>query len=336
MNKDNKALAIIAGVGAAVAGILLLRKPAEGAMGASVTIKVLDSSGNEVPHGSPIELEAGGSYTVSVTVTNQSTQNGVPVAVSLTTEVVALINQPLATLIEDIRTDSYLAGGSNIFTYQIVTPDFACNGAIGATVYDLPPSDPAHQQLASGQLDFNVVAAKRAAINGMGDLDDDGYVTPSDIAVLDAYIEQSGFYGFDIHSITTLSLWEFVRRADVNCDEKIDAADRTAIENFIATGVLPEPQVGSRPAIDGMGDLNNDGYVSSVDIILCGFAFGGKFPASEISPLSEAELLCRADLNYDGQINILDIIAMNNFINTGQLPQPPQVVYAASVDVGVE
>ena len=329
MNKDNKALAIIAGVGAAVAGILLLRKPAEGAMGASVTIKVLDSSGNEVPHGSPIELEAGGSYTVSVTVTNQSTQNGVPVAVSLTTEVVALINQPLATLIEDIRTDSYLAGGSNIFTYQIVTPDFACNGAIGATVYDLPPSDPAHQQLASGQLDFNVVVAKRAAVDGMGDLDNDGYVTMADADIVKAF-----YFGARINTISPLPAWEFVRRADLNKDGNIDTGDITAIENFIANGTLPEPQVGTRASPDGRGDLNNDGYVDATDIKLILLLMSGYTP-SEVSPLTEAEVWTRGDVNGDGQFNELDRLVMLNFIDTGNWPQPPEVVYAASVDVGV-
>ena len=43
-----------------------------------------------------------------------------------------------------------------------------------------------------------------------------------------------------------------------------------------------------------------------------------------ISPLAEAEVIRRADLNAD--VNILDIIAISNFIATGE---------AASVDVGV-
>ena len=222
-NKDKKAAGVFS-LAAVLAAAMLLKKKKPGPItAAAVKIAVLDAQGNEIPHSSPVELEAGESYTVSITVTNQSTQGGVPVAVSLTTEVVALISQPLATLIEDIRTDSYLAGGSNIFTYQIVTPDFACNGAIGATVYDLPLSNPAHQQLASGQLDFNVVVAKRSCPCGdYGDVDGDGFVTENDAELIAQYVV----------GLITLTPQQLLR-ADVTGDGQVTDADALAISQYI-------------------------------------------------------------------------------------------------------
>ena len=158
------------------------------------------------------------------------------------------------------------------------------------------------------------------AINDMGDLDNDGYVTTADIDILKAYIS-----GQPISSISPLTVWEFVRRADLNCDANIDAYDITAIENFIATGTLPRPVIGTRVAVDGLGDLNNDGVVNSVDLQLCAMMFS--YPGSQVTPLSDAEALRRADLNGDGAVNTLDWVAMNQFIgvtvsstNTGNLP----------------
>ena len=153
----------------------------------------------------------------------------------------------------------------------------------------------------------------RPAINDMGDLDNDGYVTTADIDILKAYI-----FGQPISSISPLTVWEFVRRADLNCDANIDAYDITAIENFIATGTLPRPVIGTRVAVDGLGDLNNDGVVNSVDLNLCAMMFS--YPGSQVTPLSDAEALRRADLNGDGAVNILDWLAMNQFIDTGNLP----------------
>jgi len=71
-----------------------------------------------------------------------------------------------------------------------------------------------------------------------------------------------------------------------------------------------------RTAINGMGDLNNDGWVSQTDIdILSHYMFG--YPISEISPLSEAEFLRRADMNGDGFIDAGDITAIKRFISYG-------------------
>lgn len=327
MNRD-KIVKSVAVIGGAAAAVFLLRKIAEGAMGAAITISVLDAFGSEIPHNSVVELEPGGSYTIEATVTNLSTSRGEPAGATLTTRIFAVADA-IPLMEADMRTDSYGPGESLVLTWPLDVPaDMApSSGAISATVLD-----PSGNKLAEVSLGISIAIAMRPAINGMGDLDNDGYVSDQDIAILNQYIAQSAFAGFDIHSISPLSWWEFVRRADLNCDTNINATDKTAIENFIIYGTLPEPLVGSRAAVNSMGDLNDDGYVNSVDIILCYLLMN--FPASEVSPLSEAEVLRRADLNGDGQINVLDILIMMNFINTGELPQP--VVYAASVDVGLE
>lgn len=58
-----------------------------------------------------------------------------------------------------------------------------------------------------------------------------------------------------------------------------------------------------------IGDLNDDGKRSQEDIdILKQYILG--FPISEISPLSDAEFLRRADVNGDGTINVIDTVAL--------------------------
>jgi hypothetical protein len=330
MDQKQKQVAQVLGLaGALTAAMLLSRRKPVGAAVAGVTIAVLDQAGNEIPHNSPVDLEAGESYTVSITVTNQSTLQGQPVAVNLTSSIGAMLPGP-PPLIADTRTDSFPAGGSLTFTYPLQAPDYAItDGMIRAIIFDLPPDDPDHQQLAVATVDFNVIMVKRPAINGMGDLDNDGYVTEADIAILQGFM-----VGNHISSISPLSVWEFVRRADLNCDANIDTGDITAIRSFIAYGTLPTPVIGSR-ATTGLGDLNNDGFVSSVDIKLAGLLMSG-YTLAEVSPLDDAETLRRADINGDGQVNILDIILMADFIDTGNWPTPPPAtVYAASVQVGI-
>ena len=62
---------------------------------------------------------------------------------------------------------------------------------------------------------------------------------------------------------------------------------------------------------DKLGDLNDDGKLTRNDIDILGKYIGGE-PISQISPLSEAEFLRRADVNKDGAINVLDITAIVN------------------------
>jgi hypothetical protein len=330
-DKNRKTAQILGLAGALAIGMLLSRKKPGTATAAAITIAVLDEFGNEIPHNSPVNLEAGETYTVKIIVTNQSTLQGQPVAAALTSSIGAIVvGEP--PLISDTRTDNFPAGGPLTFTYPLHVPDYAFTGGqIRAIIFDLPIGDPNHQQLAVATLDFYGVQARRAAVNGMGDLDNDGYVTMADADIVKAF-----YLGAHISAISPLSAWEFVRRADLNCDANIDTGDITAIKNFIAYGTLPTPVIGSR-ATTGLGDLNNDGFVNSVDIKLVGLLMEG-YTVAEVSPLDDAETLRRADVNADGQINILDILVIENFIETGNWPAPvppPATVYAASVVVGI-
>jgi hypothetical protein len=322
-DKNKQAIGILSLAGVLAAAMLLKKKP-DTVTAADISIAVLDQAGNEIPHSSPVPLEPGGFYRVRAVVTNKSTLQGEPVAASLITTIAVVLGG--TTLLSTSSPGDYDAGEAHGLTWTLNVPSDAAglSGTIVVAVFDH-----AGTNLAQASLDITVgPPTSRPAINGMGDLDNDGYVTEADANIVTAY-----YFGQPVSAISPLSLWEFVRRADLNCDSNIDTGDITAIKSFIAYGALPDPVVGSRAAINGMGDLNDDGYVNSVDIMLCGALLS--LPASVVSPLSEAEVLRRADLTGDGQINILDILAITNFINTGELPQPPQIVYAASVDLGV-
>jgi hypothetical protein len=160
MDQKQKETAQIFGLAGALAiGMFLARRKPVSAAGAGITIAVLDQAGNEVPHNSPVDLEAGESYTVAITVTNQSTQNGQPVAAALTSSIGAMVvAEP--PLISDTRTDNFLAGGALRFTYPLHVPDYAfIGGQIRAIIFDLPLDNPDHQQLAVATLDFNGVQA---------------------------------------------------------------------------------------------------------------------------------------------------------------------------------
>jgi hypothetical protein len=151
-HKQKQGAQIFGLAGALVVALLLSRKKPATAMAAAVSITVLDESGNEIPHNSPVDLDAGGSYTVSVTVINQSTLQGQPTAAILITSVGAMVDF-VPPLISDTRTDNYEAGESRIFTYSLQVPDIEpCTGQIRAIILD-----PNMNELAAATLDFNVL-----------------------------------------------------------------------------------------------------------------------------------------------------------------------------------
>jgi uncharacterized C2H2 Zn-finger protein len=161
---------------------------------------------------------------------------------------------------------------------------------------------------------FACAPSERLAINGMGDLDNDGYVSNADIEIVKKF-----YMGYRIPDISPLSVWEFVRRADLNRDANIDTGDITAMKRFIAYGTLPDPVIVGRVS-DGRGDLNNDGIVDAVDIILCTLLASEVYTPAEVSPLSETEVMQRGDINQDGYINDTDTTLIIDFINTGSWP----------------
>lgn len=153
---------------------------------------------------------------------------------------------------------------------------------------------------------------RRLAVDGMGDLDDDGYVSEEDVDLLEVFIANP----WQVPAGSPLSMGEVLRRADFTGNAEINIQDMFFMLAFIHEGTLPDPELPPRPAVNGMGDLNDDGYVSSADILLLKY-YMFDFPISQLSPLSEEEFLRRADMNGDGYIDAGDITAMKNYIYGG-------------------
>ena len=324
---DNKKIVAAVGVAAGIAGWLLYRQRAgadeelpEDA--ATIAIRVLDSNGNEVPHNSPVELEPGASYTVEVAVTNHSRYAGEPSAADLTTIIAAFTNG--TDLIPETSTsDHYGPGQSHVFTWALDVPvgTPVSTGAIVVVV-----RDPGARKLAEESLPITIGAAMRPAINGMGDLNDDGYVTEEDVAILQEYVAQrtGNLATWTIlPAASPLPYWEFIRRADMTYDGNFDEADIQAMYTFIETGVLPEREYPQRPAHNGMGDLNDDGFVDNIDILLWAHTLWAQDdpswdPSGFVTPLSRAEYLRRADMNADGVINVGDLLGIRRYIHYGE------------------
>jgi hypothetical protein len=133
------------------------RRPAESppeGPSASISIGIYDALGNLVPQNSPADLVAGGSYTARVTVTNTSTQGGVPAADTFGTRITVLIGGGL--VLDTGRMEAaYAAGGFNIYDRVFyVTPSSAgLTGQVTAAV-----SSTALILLATGYELINVLA----------------------------------------------------------------------------------------------------------------------------------------------------------------------------------
>jgi len=146
----NKGIIVLGGL--AAGGLLvfaLTRKakaevpPGEGA--ASIVIKVYDSEGNLVSGSSPLTLDEGASYTVKLTVKNNSTKGGVPWEASLTVGITAATS--FITLIsprEDVK--SFGAGETKSFNYALNIPIGSGNQTGGITAWI---EDPYGTQIAS-------------------------------------------------------------------------------------------------------------------------------------------------------------------------------------------
>lgn len=76
------------------------------------------------------------------------------------------------------------------------------------------------------------------------------------------------------------------------------------------------------PPLGLIGDLNDDGVVDKADYDIMVKYLAG-YSISEISPLTEAEFLRRADVNADGAVNILDLTALTGIIDEEPPPLPP-------------
>ncbi len=121
--------------------------------------------------------------------------------------------------------------------------------------------------------DVNIGVAEPGII---GDLDDDGVLTTNDLNILEKYVG-----GYPISQISPLTKAEFLRRADVNGDGKINALDITALERLLEApsaqcplSVSASPSSGGSVTRSPYKSLYDDGEMITVTAIAkAGWAF---------------------------------------------------------------
>ena len=113
----------------------------------------------------------------------------------------------------------------------------------------------------------------------LGDVNDDGTVSISDVTTLIDLLLNSGSY--------------YNAAADMNQDDKVSIADVTELIDYLLNG-------GGK-----LGDVNNDGHVTIDDVTaLINYLLGGNTIINTRN----------ADMNRDGQVNIADVTALINYL----------------------
>ena len=148
MLTDKQKIAVGAGalgLGSLIVWALTKKPPEEpppGEAGADVGIEIYDKDGNLIPSNSPVELVEGSSYTARVTVTNQSTKLGQPVAASLRVVVVSVVSNlpsvPDTFLIPQQEKSQSFAASQSLYTdFPLSVPVgiAGANGFISAKVF---------------------------------------------------------------------------------------------------------------------------------------------------------------------------------------------------------
>ncbi len=309
---------------------LLPKKPEEPPVGGAATgIRVLGLNGEDVTY---VDLEPG-DYTIEITVTNQSLQYGEPAAAIFKTYVEAFAND--TELLSTVHSvDEYGPDEEKVLIWPLHIHEEipASYGMIVARVFDI--NEVKRDEVG---LPIELTGPRREAVDGMGDLNGDGYVSAKDMDILRDFIHddisfKQGTRPLSDITPADITLYEFYRRADLNCDTNIDIRDVYCMMNFIHTGSIPEPTIGSREALpNSLGDLNDDGYVSSIDLVIHREVGLLSRPLVLWSPLTIDEFIRRADVNADGVIDTYDWDCIHYYIIEGEMP----VDYAAQLGIGV-
>ena len=102
--------------------------PGEGA--ATIVITVYDSQGNPVPSNSPFNLDEGGSYTIVLTVTNQSTKGGQAWAATLGVWIGVIVD---SIELMPVTGGDYVfaAEETQTFSYTLSVPISGYGGKVG-------------------------------------------------------------------------------------------------------------------------------------------------------------------------------------------------------------
>jgi hypothetical protein len=153
--KDKKIGLIVLGGAAVITGILLMKKdtPTEGGddITGTIELELLDSNGNPVPHNSPYQLMEAHSYTISVTVKNNSTRLGSAISADLSVIISAVAGS--SYIVSPITTTKTFAGGeSKTFTCSLNIPDNTGgeSGTVNVSVVG------GGSEIASGSAEFNI------------------------------------------------------------------------------------------------------------------------------------------------------------------------------------
>lgn len=147
----NKTMAMVLGILGTLATVALLLLRRKEGIGASLSVKILDSLGNEVPHNSAVELQPG-DYKIEATVTNLSRSQGEPVGATLTTHIeYSWAGYSMGSF---NTTGAYDAEETKIHRFSLYIPLgwVGYPGTINASVLD-----PNNNKLAEAELAFNVV-----------------------------------------------------------------------------------------------------------------------------------------------------------------------------------
>ena len=142
--EDRKGLLalLLLGLGGVVA-LAMGKKPT--GYGASVSLQIVDAATGElVPHHSPLDLDEGGSYTLQLSVTNNSTRLEVLVGATLTMDVIAEVGDPLAgtyiAFVADHFSYAFGPGESRGWSYPFIVPDGTAGRTGGAQGTVLNPT----------------------------------------------------------------------------------------------------------------------------------------------------------------------------------------------------
>jgi hypothetical protein len=158
------------------------------------------------------------------------------------------------------------------------------------------------------------------------DANQDGVINAGDITKV-----RRIYMGLDpVVGMTTEVDFGTLIEGDANNDDVINNFDMVLVEQAMGTmpgdpnwndacdfnrdGIVDENDMALLQDNFHRGDLDDDGYVTQADSdILRDYLFG--HPISEISPLSEAEFLRRADVNKDGVIDMGDWAEIKQIIS---------------------
>lgn len=146
---------------------------------------------------------------------------------------------------------------------------------------------------------MNIVSKLKGADNGInGDMNNDGVVNSDDATMLANFLNDKE------------SRYNLYNKLDVNGDKKVDDNDVEAIKNISLYGKVQKPT--------GItGDLNNDGKITTADLLMLSRYLAGKENADNVYN--------NIDIDENGALDKADVEALQNLIAYGRIRKPTGV-----------